>query len=252
MPGMGWYRWFEWLRNGRRRSECPLACVLRQQYRARLTFGLAPEAACDDCLVPVGVSTAGGDPWQQPLQSGTSRETAQGQQRFENRCRAPQLASHETVLGLPDGGTQNASHCDCDCGPAGTARKAGLPNTTNISLRPPEVAARLVFGYWKGNLIKHTTKCALMSMLVERIDRYVMLAKLNGNTGEDLLRGFKRRRKGVPESLRKAMTYDQGAQMALHQTLSAQLGIAQSMWPSRCSPARNTRNTREMSPVGSP
>ena len=226
----------------RRRSVSLLADVLLPQYRAQLTFGLAPEAARDDCLVPVGVSTAGGDPWQQPLQSGTSRETAQGQQRFENRCRAPQLASHETVLGLPDGGTQTASHCDC--GPAGTARKAGLPNATNISLRPPEVAARLVPGYWKGNLIKHATNGASMSMPVERIDRYVMLAKLNANTAEDLLRGFKRRRKGVPESLRKTMTYDQGAQMALHQTLSAQLGIAQSMWPSRCSPARATRATR--------
>ena len=93
-----------------------------------------------------------------------------------------QLASHETVLGLPDGGTQTASHCDCDCGPAGTARKAGLSNTTNISLRPPEVAARLVPGYWKGNVINHATNCASMSTLVERIDRCVMLVKLDGNT----------------------------------------------------------------------
>ena len=31
----------------------------------------------------------------------------------------------------------------------GTARKGGLPNMTNISLRPPEVAARIVPGHWE-------------------------------------------------------------------------------------------------------
>ena len=34
-----------------------------------------------------------------------------------------------------------------------TARKAGLPNMTNIRLRPPEVATRIVPGLWEGNLI---------------------------------------------------------------------------------------------------
>ncbi len=59
--------------------------------------------------------------------------------------------------------------------------------------------------------------------LVECISRYVMRVKLDGNTAEDLLDGFKRRLKSVPESLRKTMTYDQGSEMALHETLSAQL-----------------------------
>lgn len=38
-----------------------------------------------------------------------------------------------------------------------------------------------------------------------------------------MLDGFKRRLKSIPESLRKTMTYDQGSEMALHETLSAQL-----------------------------
>ena len=36
---------------------------------------------------------------------------------------------------------------------------------------------------------------------------------------------FTRRLKSIPESLRKTMTYDQGSEMALHETLSARLKI---------------------------
>jgi len=105
----------------------------------------------------------------------------------------------------------------------GTARKGGPANMTNISLRPPEVAARIVPGHWEGDLIKGAMNRSSVGTLVERISRYVMLVKLDGNTAEDILEGFTRRLKSVPESLRKTLTYDQGSEMALHETLSAQL-----------------------------
>ena len=107
----------------------------------------------------------------------------------------------------------------------GTARKGGLPNMTNISLRPPEVAARIVPGHWEGDLIKGAMNRSSVGTLVERISRYTMLVKLDGNTAQDVLDGFKRRLKSVPASLRKTMTYDQGSEMALHQKLSAALKI---------------------------
>jgi IS30 family transposase len=50
--------------------------------------------------------------------------------------------------------------------------------------------------------------------LVGRLSRYVMLVKLDGNTAEDILNGFRRWLKSIPESLRKTMTYDQGSEMA--------------------------------------
>ena len=107
----------------------------------------------------------------------------------------------------------------------GVARKGGLPNMVNISLRPPEVDARIVPGHWEGDLIKGTMNRSSVGTLVERISRYVMLVKLEGNTAQDILEGFTRRLKRIPESLRKTMTYDQGSEMALHETLSAHLKI---------------------------
>jgi transposase, IS30 family len=105
----------------------------------------------------------------------------------------------------------------------GTARKGGIPNMTNIALRPPEVAARIVPGHWEGDLIKGANNQSSVGTIVERISRYVMLVKLDGATAEDILDGFRRRLKSIPESLRKTLTYDQGKEMSLHETLSADL-----------------------------
>jgi IS30 family transposase len=105
----------------------------------------------------------------------------------------------------------------------GTDRKGGLPNMTNIALRPPEVAARIVPGHWEGDLIKGAMNRSSVGTLVERTSRYVMLVKLDGGCAPDVLEGFERRLKSIPESLRKTMTYDQGSEMALHETLSKRL-----------------------------
>jgi IS30 family transposase len=105
----------------------------------------------------------------------------------------------------------------------GTARKGSLSNMTSIDLRPPEVAARIVPGHWEGDLIKGSMNRSAVGTLVERTSRYVMLVKLDGLTAQDILVAFTRRLKTVPESLRKTMTYDQGSEMALHQSLSKRL-----------------------------
>jgi IS30 family transposase len=105
----------------------------------------------------------------------------------------------------------------------GTDRKGGIPNMTPISMRPPEVAARIVPGHWEGDLIKGANNQSSVGTLVERLSRYVMLVKLDGATADDILRGFKRRLQSIPESLRKTMTYDQGSEMSKHQILSAAL-----------------------------
>jgi len=107
----------------------------------------------------------------------------------------------------------------------GSARAGGLPNMTSIHLRPPEVAARIVPGHWEGDLIKGAMNRSSVGTLVERTSRYVMLVKLDGGCATDILDGFKRRLKSIPESLRKTMTYDQGSEMALHETLSAKLNM---------------------------
>jgi IS30 family transposase len=117
------------------------------------------------------------------------------------------------------------------------------------------VAARIVPGHWEGDLIKGAMNRSSVGTLVERTSRYVMLVKLDGGTAPDLLEGFHRRLKSIPESLRKTMTYDQGSEMAMHETLSKRLHMniffcdAHSRWQRRSNENANGL-IREFLPKG--
>jgi IS30 family transposase len=107
----------------------------------------------------------------------------------------------------------------------GQGRFTGLQGMTSIALRPPEVAARIVPGHWEGDLIKGAMNGSAVGTIVERLSRYVMFVKLDSASAVDVLNGFTRRLLTVPPGLRKTMTYDQGTEMALHQTLAKRLHI---------------------------
>jgi IS30 family transposase len=107
----------------------------------------------------------------------------------------------------------------------GTKRFTGIQDMTPIQLRPPEVAARTVPGHWEGDLIKGARNLSSVGTLVERTSRYLMLAQLDSSSSASVLDGFTRRLKTVPPSLRKTLTYDQGTEMALHDTLAERLHI---------------------------
>lgn len=99
----------------------------------------------------------------------------------------------------------------------------GVQNMTSIDLRPPEVAARIVPGHWEGDLIKGANNASSVGTIVERTSRYVMLVKLDSSSSTSVLDGFTQRLRRVPSDLRKTMTYDQGTEMAQHQTLAKRL-----------------------------
>ena len=107
----------------------------------------------------------------------------------------------------------------------GSARFTGLQGMTSIDLRPAEVAARIVPGHWEGDLIKGAGNRSAVGTIVERTSRFLMLVKLDSAGATSVLDGFTRRLRTIPESLRKTLTYDQGTEMALHQTLAKRLHI---------------------------
>jgi IS30 family transposase/transposase-like protein len=88
---------------------------------------------------------------------------------------------------------------------------------TSIAERPDDVELRLVPGHWEGDLIVGTLHRSAIATLVERATRYTMLAHLERDHNADTVRdGLINVVKGLPQSLRHTLTWDQGAEMSEH------------------------------------
>ena len=150
-----------------------------------------------------------------------------------SHLRHPAYVSHETIYcaiyALPRGTLRAELVRHLTRSRAGrrprsrVARPPKIADMTPISLRPPEVAARVVPGHWEGDLIKGARNLSAVGTLVERTSRYVMLVRLDGCSAEHILEGFTRRLRNVPPELRRTLTYDQGSEMAFHKKLAKRL-----------------------------
>ncbi len=94
-----------------------------------------------------------------------------------------------------------------------------------ISERPAEAADRAVPGHWEGDLLLGT-KTNGIGTLVERSSRYAMLFTLpNGFTAERVSEALAKTVMGLPASLRRSLTWDQGPEMAGHVRFTIDTGI---------------------------
>ncbi len=104
----------------------------------------------------------------------------------------------------------------------GANRKLGgfVSEDVRLSVRPPEVADRLVPGHWEGDFLKGSANRSAVGTLVERTSRFVMLARMDDCSSLAALHGFTRLLQTVAPSLRKTLTYDRGSEMARHRDLA--------------------------------
>jgi transposase, IS30 family len=102
-----------------------------------------------------------------------------------------------------------------------------IPNPILISQRPAEANDRAVPGHWEGDLLLGTPTTAI-GTLVERSTRYVMLFSLARgiNRAEAVREGIAASIVTLPASLRRSLTWDQGAEMSQHQRFTVDTGVA--------------------------
>ena len=101
-----------------------------------------------------------------------------------------------------------------------------LPDPILISQRPAEANDRAVPGHWEGDLLLGTPTTAI-GTLVERSTRYVMLFTLvRGPRAQAVREGIAASIVKLPLSLRRTLTWDQGAEMSQHQRFTVETGLA--------------------------
>ena len=107
----------------------------------------------------------------------------------------------------------------------GKDRRGQIPDMVSIHVRPPEVDDRLLPGHWEGDFIKGKNNASAVGVLVERVSRLVLLARMDDATAASALKGFSDKLNSIAAPMRQSLTYDQGKEMAKHRELSEQTGV---------------------------
>jgi transposase, IS30 family len=96
-------------------------------------------------------------------------------------------------------------------------RRGKIPGMVMISERPAEVADRAVPGHWEGDLIIGAAGKSAIGTLVERSSRFVLLLHLpQGHGPEKAAAAMTEVMGGLPDAIRRSLTWDQGKEMAGH------------------------------------
>ena len=102
-----------------------------------------------------------------------------------------------------------------------TERRGRLTGMVNISERPAEADDRAVPGHWEGDLITGTQNKSAIGTLVERTTGYLLLLHLpHSHSAEAVRDAMAETMSRLPQTLRRTLTWDQGAEMANHAAIA--------------------------------
>ena len=109
----------------------------------------------------------------------------------------------------------------------GEERRGRIPDKVMISDRPAEFSDRAIPGSWEGDLIIGTVASgSAIGTLVERTTRFVMLLHLpNGHGALAVQEAIIAKMAELPEHLCRALTWDQGMEMANHGEIAKATGL---------------------------
>ena len=106
------------------------------------------------------------------------------------------------------------------------ARRVRFPNSASITERPASVNDRNTPGSWEGDLIMGEQNRSAIGTLVERTTRTTVLVHLpDGKTAEHMRDALIAAFADIPDHLKTALTWDQGAEMALHHDFTTATGV---------------------------
>lgn len=98
-----------------------------------------------------------------------------------------------------------------------------IPERVSIHQRPEGIQKRIDPGHWESDLMVGLGQTALQ-VVVERKTRYTKIGRIPNKSAQASYQGLRSLLITVPPSLRKTITYDNGAENVLHRELNAALG----------------------------
>jgi transposase, IS30 family len=112
---------------------------------------------------------------------------------------------------------------------ARTRRNEGrgrIPDMVNIVERDEEVEGRRVPGHWEGDLIVGKMNASAIGTLVERTTNYTLLLHLpDGHGAEQVTAAITEAMAGLPATLRRSLTWDQGKELSGHKKVAEATGL---------------------------
>jgi IS30 family transposase len=105
-------------------------------------------------------------------------------------------------------------------------RGAKIKDMVMISDRPAEVTDRAVPGHWEGDLIMGAANVTAIGTVVERTTGFLLLLHLPGDhSAPAVQQALVTAISGLPQQLRKTLTWDQGGEMANHAQITEATGL---------------------------
>jgi IS30 family transposase len=110
---------------------------------------------------------------------------------------------------------------------AGEGRRGKIAGMVNISQRPAEAGDRAVPGHWEGDLIEGRGGRTHLGTLVERTTRFTLLVPLpGGKSAPEVADALIPVIGGLPDALRRSLTWDQGTEMSQHARIAVAADVA--------------------------
>jgi IS30 family transposase len=104
-------------------------------------------------------------------------------------------------------------------------KRGKLSDCVSIRGRGKVINHRRRYGDWEGDTIVGKGRRSALVTLVERKSGYARLARVDDMKSATTMRAVKRRMEGLPPSLRRSMTLDNGKEFAEHETLTNRLAL---------------------------
>jgi transposase, IS30 family len=105
-------------------------------------------------------------------------------------------------------------------------RRGKIPGMVMISERPAEAGDRAVPGHWEGDLVMGAANKSAIGTLVERSSRFVLLLHLPGGHGpEQVAAAMTAVMGGLPDAIRRSLTWDQGQEMRGHAQIAVDASL---------------------------